>query len=251
MKPVSLSVITPVYKAEDYLKDTIESVLNQTYTDWEMILVDDQSPDRSADIIKDYAAKDKRIKLIQLQENSGAAVARNKGLEAAQGRYIAFIDADDVWLPHKLETQLKFMEENEEAFTYTQYQMVNDDGQVLKKVDKDLPKRLDYKGLLKNTAIACSTVVIDRQVIGDFRMPLKRKGQDTATWLMILRDHDYAYLVPEILGEYRLHEGSLSENKWKALARTWDTYRNYENIPLIPAAYYFTAYVFNAIKRRL
>lgn len=251
MTSVSVSVITPVYKAEDYLKDTIDSVLNQTFTDWEMLLVDDQSPDRSADIIRDYAAKDDRIKLIQLQENSGAAVARNKGLEAAQGRYIAFIDADDVWLPHKLETQLNFMKEQNEAFTYTQYQMVNDDGQVLKKVDKDLPQRLDYKGLLKNTAIACSTVVIDRQVIGDFRMPLKRKGQDTATWLMILRDHDYAYLVPEILGEYRQHEGSLSDNKWKALARTWDTYRNYENIPLIPAAYYFTAYVFNAIKRRL
>lgn len=249
MNKPNVSVITPVYNAEKFLKETIDSVLKQTYKDYEYLLVDDCSTDSSADIVKEYAENDNRVKYIKLKENSGAAVARNTGLEHAQGRYIAFVDSDDLWYPEKLEKQLTFMQENNEAFTYTKYEHITEDGEI--QSAPDFPERLNYSGLLKNTAIACSTVVIDREVIGDFRMPLVRKGQDTATWLKILRDHDYAYLVDEILNQYRGREGSLSSNKIDALKRTWNTYRNLENLLLPKALYYFTFYIWNAVKRRL
>lgn len=249
MNKPKVSVITPVYNAEEFLSETIDSVLNQTFESFEYLLVDDCSTDNSAKMIKEYAITDSRIKYIKLAENSGAAVARNTGLENAKGRYIAFIDSDDVWYPEKLDTQLKFMNTNGEAFTYTKYERLSEGGELLGA--PGFPSKLDYSGLLKNTAIACSTVVIDREVIGDFRMPLVRKGQDTATWLKILRTHDYAYLVDEVLNQYRAREGSLSSDKFSALKRTWNTYRNIEKLPLYKAIYYFSFYVLNAVKRRL
>jgi len=248
-KPL-ISVITPVYNAERYILETMDSVLNQTFTDFEYLLIDDFSPDNSAEIIKEYQKRDSRIKYIKLNENSGAAVARNTGIEHAQGRYVAFIDSDDKWYPTKLEKQLKYMEEENKAFTYTKFELINDDGS-LKKEAAQIPEKFNYSALLKNTAIACSTVMLDTSIITDVKMPLVRKGQDTATWLKILRTHDYAYLVDETLNQYRSVEGSLSSNKIQALKRTWNTYRNIEKLPLPKACYYFTAYCFNAVKRRV
>jgi len=244
-----ISVITPIYNAEDFLAETIESVLNQTYKSFEYLLIDDCSTDSSASIVKEFEKNDSRIKYVKLSENSGAAVARNTGLEKAEGRFIAFVDSDDKWYPEKLQKQLDFMVLNNEPFTYTNYEHITEEGEILS--SPKLPKKLNYSGLLKNTAIACSTVVIDRQTIGDFRMPLVRKGQDTATWLKILRNHDYAYLVDEVLNQYRGREGSLSSNKVGALKRTWNTYRNLEELPLHKAVYYFSFYVWNAIRRRI
>ena len=250
MQKPEVSIITPVYNAEAFLTETIESVLDQTYENFEYLLIDDCSTDGSASLVKDFADTDSRIKYIKLSENSGAAVARNTGLKNSQGRYIAFIDSDDKWYPEKLDKQLAFMKENKKAFTYTKYERITEeDGEVIGA--PAFPARLDYSGLLKNTAIACSTVVIDRQVIGDFRMPLVRKGQDTATWLKILKKHDYAYLVDEVLNQYRAREGSLSSDKFSALKRTWNTYRNIEKLPLPKAIYYFSFYIWNAVKRRL
>lgn len=249
MVEVEVSVITPVYNAEEFLAETIESVLEQTYKSFEFLLIDDCSTDTSADIVKAYAKKDSRVRYIKLAENSGAAVARNKGLEEAQGRFIAFVDSDDKWYPEKLEKQLNYMKTENKAFTYTKYERISEEGEFLGA--PDFPSRLNYSGLLKNTAIACSTVVIDRDVIGDFRMPLVRKGQDTATWLKILKTHDYAYLVDEVLNQYRSRAGSLSSDKFGALKRTWNTYRNIEKLPLHKAIYYFVFYGLNAVKRRL
>lgn len=244
-----ISIITPVYNAEKYLAETIESVLDQTYSNFEYILVDDCSPDKSAEIIQKYAMEDNRVKYIKLEENSGAAVARNKGLELSKGSYIAFIDSDDKWMPSKLQKQISFMEENNVGFSYTKFDLIHQDGS-LKKTDVKLPKKLNYTSLLKNTAIACSTVMINKEIVGDFRMPLVRKGQDTATWLQILRRLDYAYLVDEVLNQYRSVPASLSSNKIQALKRTWNTYYNLEQLPLPKALYYFGWYVINAILRR-
>ena len=244
-----VSVVTPVYNAEEFLGETMDSVLAQSYENFEFLLVDDCSQDRSAEIIQDYAKEDERVRYLKLEENGGAAVARNKGIEEAEGRYIAFVDSDDLWYPKKLEIQLKQMADRNQAFTYTKYERISEAGETLGA--PDFPEKLNYSGLLKNTAIACSTVVIDREVIGDFRMPLVRKGQDTATWLQILKDHDYAYLVDEVLNRYRSREGSLSSNRFGALKRTWNTYRNIEKLPLHQALYYFVFYGFNALKRRL
>lgn len=244
-----VSIITPVYKAERFIAETIRSVQQQTYANWELILVNDCSPDNSVAVITSFL-EDERIRLIHLEQNGGAAVARNAGLDAARGQYVAFIDSDDCWLPHKLATQLAAMQTNQHPFTYTNFALMSEDGSILKE-RMVLPKELNYSGLLKNTAIACSTVVIDRNEVGDFRMPLVRKGQDTATWLMLMRERQVsAHLVDEVLNRYRQVEGSISSNKFGALKRTWHTYRHLERLPLHQCVYYFTHYVVQAILRR-
>ncbi|MCR8969485.1 glycosyltransferase family 2 protein [Facklamia sp. 7083-14-GEN3] len=246
-----VSIITPVYNAERFLKKTVESVIGQSYQNWEWLLVNDCSDDSSVSIIQQFAQEDSRIQLINLSINSGAAVARNKGLEMAKGRYIAFIDSDDVWEFSKLEKQLAFMQKEERSFTYTNFSLIDEKGETLKEL-VELPDHLGYSGLLKNTAIACSTVMIDRKKIGDFRMPLVRKGQDTATWLMLMRERKVeAYALNEVLNHYRQVSGSISSNKLSALKRTWYTYRHLEKLPLYKCLYYFSHYVFQAIKRRL
>ncbi len=244
-----ISVITPLYSKEKFIASTIESVMGQTVADWEMIIVDDGSKDSSLSIARRYADNDPRIRLVAVSENQGAAVARNKGLSRAKGRYIAFLDGDDLWEPCKLERQLEFMERGGWGFTYTNYGLIDHEGKIIKKGFR-MPLEFNYEDLLKNTAIGCSTVMIDRQRMGDFRMPLKRAGQDTATWLMLLRQGGSAHGIDELLGWYRKLPGSVSSNKLKALARTWETYRTFEGLSVSRAIRSYLPYVFNAIKRR-
>lgn len=245
-----VSIITPVYNAEDFIKGTIESVVNQTFRNWEMLLIDDCSTDSSAEIIKEMAEEDSRIKYIKLEKNSGAAVTRNRGLEMAQGRYIAFLDSDDIWKPEKLEKQLELLRTENVGFCFTSYRYVLEDSTPTNKVAR-APKKIDYNGLLKNTIIGCSTVLVDREIIGDFRMTNVRRGQDTATWLQLLKRTQYAYGIYEDLVWYRVVEGSLSHNKWKAIKRTWNTYRNVEHLSLPKAMYVFVFYAYNALKKRI
>ena len=245
-----VSIITPVYNAGRFLSDTIKSVQNQTYKNWEMLLVDDCSKDNSAQIIKEFQKYDDRIKYIKLEKNSGASVSRNTGIKNAKGRFIAFVDSDDIWKPEKLEVQVKYMLENNLGFTFTSYRYMKEDGELTNKVAK-APSKINYNGLLKNTIIGCSTVVIDTDIVEYFEMPLVRRGQDTATWLQILRKEKYAYGIDKDLVYYRLVGESLSSNKIIALKRTWNTYRNVEKLGLIKSAYVFCFYVFNAIKKRI
>ncbi len=247
---MKISIITPVYNGERFIEETIKSVQDQTYKDWEMILVDDCSMDASQEIIKKIAQKDGRIKYMKLKQNSGAAVARNTALENAKGRFIAFLDSDDVWEKNKLEKQLNFMLNHNIGFSFTSYALMNEEGIRLNK-EVRVPKKIDYEGLLKNTIIGCLTVMIDKNSIGDFRMPLVRAGQDTATWLSILRKGHVAYGIDEILAKYRKVNGSISSNKIKALKRTWNTYRNIEKLPLSKCIYVFAGYTMNAIKKRM
>lgn len=244
-----VSIITPVYNAERFIAGTIESIAKQSYKDFELLLIDDHSTDNSLSIISSFSEQDSRVKVLQTPYNSGAAVARNIGLENASGQYVAFLDSDDMWKENKLKDQIQFMTENNSGFTYTNFEMITETDELIKP-RVTLPESLDYVGLLKNTAIACSTVVIDKQVFGDFRMPEVRKGQDTATWLMLLRGGNDARLVDKVLGSYRIVKGSISSNKVEALKRTWNTYRNLEKLPLHKAGYYFTSYAWNAYKRR-
>ena len=245
-----VSIITPVYNAEQFVEETIKSVQDQTYTNWEMILVDDSSTDKSEEIIKRMQKNDKRIKYIKLKDNSGAAIARNTAIENARGRYIAFLDSDDLWKSSKLEKQIRFMRKNNYGFTFTSYELMSEDGSKLNKIVK-VPEKINYDGLLKNTIIGCLTVIVDRELVGDIRMPLLRKGQDTATWLQILKKHEYAYCINENLANYRLVRGSISNNKFGALKRTWNTYRNVEQLGIIKSTYVFVNYVINAMKKRL
>lgn len=245
-----VSIITPVYNAEKFLSDTIKSIKNQTYENWELLLVDDCSEDNSANIIKEFQKYDYRIKYIKLEKNSGASVTRNTGIKHAKGRFIAFVDSDDIWKSNKLEIQIKYMLDKKIGFTFTSYRYMKENGTITSKIAR-APYKINYNGLLKNTIIGCSTVVIDRDLVGNFEMPLIRRGQDTATWLQILKKEDYAYGIKNDLVNYRLVEGSLSANKIKALKRTWNTYRNVENLSFFKSTYVFCFYVFNAIKKRI
>lgn len=250
MKDGLVSIITPVYNAEEFIVQTIESVQAQTYSDWELLLIDDCSTDSSAELIKSFTDNDNRIRYVKLNKNSGAAVTRNTGLAMAKGRYIAFLDSDDIWKAQKLEKQMELIKEKDIGFVFTSYRYIMQDGSPMSKVAR-APEKIDYNGLLKNTIIGCSTVLIDKKIIGDFRMANVRRGQDTATWLQLLKKTDYAYGIYDDLVWYRVVSGSLSDNKFTAIKRTWNTYRNVEHLSLPKAMYVFVFYAYNAVKKRL
>lgn len=243
-----VSIIMPAYNAEKYISESIESVLAQTYKNWELIIVDDCSSDNTKKIVDDYMQKDYRIKFIMLAQNSGAAVARNTAIENAKGRYIAFLDSDDLWKKEKLQKQLDFMQKGQYAFTFTSYQYLKQTNEEKLRVI-NIPKSLTYKQSLKNTIIGCLTVVVDRKKTGDFRMPLVRAGQDHLTWWMLMKRGFKAYGLQENLAEYRRVEGSISHNRFKAIKRHWKLYREYEKIGLLKSTYCFICYALHAVKK--
>lgn len=247
---MKVSVITPIYNCERFIAETINSVINQTYENWEMILIDDASNDKSVEIVKHYTKLDKRIRLIKLKENSGVAVARNTGIKASSGRFIAFLDGDDLWEPNKLEIQIQFMIERNIGFSYTSYNVISENGIDLKKT-VGAPSEIDYDTLLKNTIIGCLTVVIDRDIIKEINMPLIRTRQDWVTWLSILKRGYKAYGINIPLARYRIVKGSISSNKFKTAKRNWYVYRNIEKLSLFNAIVVFSGYVFYAIKKRI
>ncbi|MDM5209490.1 glycosyltransferase family 2 protein [Cytobacillus kochii] len=243
-----VSIITPAYNCEKYISEAIESVLAQSYSNWEILIVNDNSTDNTEIIVNEYSQKDSRIKVINLNENSGAAVARNTAIENARGRFIAFLDSDDRWKRDKLKQQIGFMIEKKYGFTFTEYEYIQDKNNSVEKTFK-VPQSLNYSQALKNTVIGCLTVIIDKNIIGDFRMPLVRRGQDNLTWLMLLKKGYIAYGLNENLAEYRRVAGSLSNNKIKALKRQWVNYRNEIKLPFIKCIYYYSFYVLNNIKK--
>lgn len=243
-----VSIITPAFNCGKYITETIDSVISQTYSNWELIIVNDKSTDNTEEIINKYTKTDSRIRLINLKDNSGAAVARNKALDKANGRFIAFLDSDDMWKKGKLKKQIEFMIENNYGFTFTSYEYIKDKNNTKDKLF-NVPHSLNYSQGLKNTVIGCLTVVIDKNIIGDFRMPLVRRGQDNLTWLLLLKKGHIAYGLNENLADYRRVNGSLSNNKIKALKRQWSNYRNVIKLPLFKCIYYYLFYVLNNIRK--
>ena len=252
MEKEKISIITPVYNCEKLIEKTIECVLNQTYKNWEWILVDDCSPDNSAIIIKKYAKNDNRIKYFKLNKNGGAAVARNKALAESTGRFIAYLDADDLWRNDKLEKQVKFMLENQYSFTCTDYEKIKETGDSLNKIIK-IPKRVDYNLFLRNTIIQTVGVMVDTKLTGKelLEMPNIRRRQDAATWCQLLKNGHDCYECPENLSYYRVVTNSLSSNKFKAVKMNWYWYRKIEKLPLWKACYCFMGYAFNGVKKRI
>lgn len=243
-----VSIITPVYNAEAVIEKTIDSVLKQTYQNWELILVDDCAKDNSAYLIRRKALDEPRIKYHKLEQNSGAAVARNKGLEIAMGQYVAFLDADDCWLEDKLQRELDLMKEKNVAFVYAATQMINE---YDKKIGDctPVPEWTDYKHLLKRTVIATSTVLLDMNKVGDFNMPLRRSGQDYATWLMLLRRVEKAYGINEPLTLYRISPKSLSSNKIKSIKQVYGIQTKDEGLNPIYAGYNTLCFCLYAFKK--
>lgn len=242
-----VSIIMPSYNASRFIAESIKSVLIQTYTNWELIVVDDCSNDNTVQIVEDYIKHDNRIKLIKLKSNKGAANARNVALKNANGKYIAFLDSDDLWKKQKLEKQVKFMKENNISFSFTNYRMIDERGELTNKI-VNCPPQVNYNLLLKNTTIGCLTVMLDKTKIGDFHFP-NIKPEDTALWLSILRRGETAYCLREELALYRLVEGSVSSNRLKAAKNYWHMIRSFEKLNLFNSLYCFVNYSLNAIQK--
>lgn len=242
-----VSIITATYNSSQYISETISSVLNQSFTDWELIIVDDCSDDNTIDIVTSFLEDHPRIKLIKLHKNCGAAVARNKAIEKAAGRYIAFLDSDDLWFPEKLNVQINYMLENQYPFVYSAYEKINESGQNIGQVG--VPEKVSYVDLLKVCSIGCLTVVYDTNFFGKVYMPLIRKRQDLGLWLSLLRTSNYAYGLNVSLAKYRVRTGSISSNKIIAAKFTWVLYREIEKLSFTKALYFFLHYAFNGFLR--
>ena len=252
-KNPKVSIIVPVYNAEHFIAHTIASVQEQTRQDWELLLVLDGGSDRSEQIIEELRQKsgDTRIKVLRQPQNMGAAMARNRGVQEAAGRFIAYLDADDLWHPQKLEKQLAFMEEKQAAFCFTGYEFADESGVGLGKIVR-VPEVIDYREALKNTTIFTTTVMFDTAKIDKslLEMPCI-KSEDTALWWKVLRNGYLAYGLNENLARYRRAGKSLSSNKLEAIRRIWNLYRKAEKLPVLKSAYCFCFWAFRAVRRRV
>lgn len=232
-----VSVVMPVYNCESVIGKTIECLQAQTYTDWELNAVDDCSTDSSAEIIKAYAETDSRIHYFKLDTNSGAAVARTRSMAEANGKYLAFLDSDDVWKPEKLERQIAFMKEGNYAFSCTHYAWISESGELTGRVIK-CRKKCSYTHSVWYNPIGNSTVILDVDQVGKPIVPNIRKRNDYALWLMLLRTKvDYAYGLQEVLSYYRVREGSLSKNKFKLIKPMYRLFRDVEHFSAVHAAF--------------
>ena len=245
-----VSVIMPCYNMASFVIETIRSVQAQTYTPWELLIVDDASTDTTVDLIRGLSEEDPRIQLQVKPSHSGIADSRNQCLKQAKGRYIAFLDADDVWHPDKLERQVRFMQEHDIAFSYASYDTISETGEPLDKVIQ-AKTNLDYEAYLRNTIIGCSTVMLDAAKVGEVVVPQFRTSEDTATWLNLLRKGIVAYAIPTPLASYRIRRKSASSNKIKTAYDLWKVYRQQERLSFFYALNCFFHYAFNAIKKRV
>lgn len=224
-----VSVIMPSYNASRFIEQAIDSVLQQSYQSIELIIIDDCSTDNSKEIIKELAEKHPKIKPVYLQENSGAAVARNKGIELAVGKYIAFLDTDDVWLPNKIEKQVEFMKDNNLPFCHSNYQLIDTEGHITERKGK-FKNPLTYSDMLKSNFIGCLTAIYDSDILGKMYMPLIRKRQDYGLWLNILKKVDVAQGIETPLALYRMNNDSISSNKIEMLYWNWKLFYKVEKI---------------------
>lgn len=252
-----VSVIVPVYNAGQFIAETIGYVQRQSYAKWELLLVDDCSTDRSREIIRQKSIEDNRIRLILQDENGGAAKARNRGIREACGRYICFLDADDIWLPDKLEVELEYINkvqqgiDSDAGFVFMGYEFADVSGAGLGKV-VHVPERITYQQALKNTTIFTSTVMIDRNKIPDedIYMPCIA-SEDTAAWWRILKKHGAGYGLDKNLVKYRRSADTLSSNKLTAVKRIWNLYRRQERLSAIKSVYCMFFWAFRAVFRRI
>ena len=243
-----VSIIVPVYNVEKMIQETMDSVLAQTCPHWELLLVEDCSKDNSAGVIMDYMAEkgDDRIRLIHR-----SSASRNRGLNEARGRYISYLDADDLWMPEKLERQLKFMERENAAFSFTGYEFADENGIGLGKIVR-VPETLSYKQALSNTTIFTTTVMFDTQKISKDMLEMPEiKSEDTALWWKVLRTGCIAYGLDENLARYRRAGRTLSSNKLEAIRRIWNLYRKAEGLSLIRSMWHFCFWAVRAVWRRI
>lgn len=244
-----VSIITPAFNASRFIAETIAAVQHQTIADWEMLIADDCSTDETRDIVARIAENDHRIKLLPLREHAGVAGCRNTALAAAAGRYIAFLDSDDLWLPPKLAAQIAFMEANGAALSYTGFRRISEDGLRVGRLMR-VPSRMTYQQLLANTAIATVTAMVDSEKTGALRMR-EAPRDDLILWLSILKRGFTACGLQQDLARYRVVGGSLSSKRWRAVKGVWSVYRDVEGLDLPRAAWFMANYAGRAYLKRL
>ncbi|MEZ8859698.1 glycosyltransferase family 2 protein [Vibrio sp. 10N.247.311.51] len=245
-----VSIIVPTHNVSAFIQETIDSVKAQSYTNWELIVVDDCSSDNTFDILERIAATDSRIIILSNEFNSGAGEARNKGICVSKGRYIAFLDSDDLWMPDKLSKQICFMSKNNAAISHTSYSFV-DESSVIRKGYVKVSKAVDLFDNLKRTEIGTSTAIIDTSIIGrNFRFSPMRARQDIKLWVELLGKGYLSHGLDEPLVKYRVRAGSVSSNKFKMLYVTFNVYVSVYQLSLPKRLYCYCCYVLNAIKKR-
>lgn len=241
-----VSIITPAYNVEKYIEQTIKSVVNQTYKNWEMIIIDDCSKDSTYEIMKNESKKDSRVKIYKNEKNLGVSFTRNKAIDIAEGKYIAFLDSDDLWDREKLEKQINFMEEKGIELSYTGYRKVNSDGSIRGEIE--VPLKLDYDELLKNCLIGFLTAVYNQEKLG--KQYFKNiKAEDYIYWLEMIKKVKTASGIVEILASYRVLNNSRSSNKIDIVKYHWNIYYNIEKLGVIKAVKYYFIYIYRGIKR--
>lgn len=244
-----ISIITPLYNSSAFIAQTIESVQNQSYKNWELIIVDDVSTDNSCEIVSNYSANDKRIKLIRSPINQGPAKTRNTAIDAAKGSYIAFLDSDDLWLPEKLEKQINHMKDTKADLSYTSYQWMNEDGNTLPQI---IPAKSNasYFDMLNFNQVGCLTAIYDTKNLG--KQYFTDAGhEDYILWLSIIKSGHIAKGLNENLAKYRIRQGSVSKNKIKTARFQWNIYRNIEQLSFFRSLFHFTIYTTNGVLKTL
>lgn len=248
MKNHLISIITPVHNSFKFIEETILSVQRQTYTNWEMILIDDCSTDQSVELIEKVIKKDKRFHLIKNSENSGPAITRNKGIKYATGDFVTFLDSDDLWFPNFLEVSLTTCLDNNYEFVFASYER-KDEHLMPFISDFKVPERVSYSDVLKSCPISCLTAFLDIRRIGKHYMPDLQKRQDWGLWLSVLKEIEFAYGIEESLAIYRMRKDSVSRSKWKLIPFVWKVYREVEKFGIIRSFYLLNLWSLNGFKK--
>lgn len=243
MKKNSLvSIVMPAHDAEAYISESISSVQRQTHQNWELLVIDDASHDQTVQIVEKFQATDDRIQLYPLPANQGAGFARNIGIKASKGDFISFLDADDMWKPEKLETQLKFMEENQAKVCYSSYDLVDEEGRSLGKRVNAL-EELPFSKLLKANYIGNLTGMYNAVALGKIYCPLIRKRQDWGLWLLAVQKAGGATGITEALASYRVRKHSISQNKWEMLGYNYQVYRKVMGFTAVKSAFWMLLFL--------
>lgn len=246
-----IAIIMPAYNAEKYIEQTINSVLMQTYKNWKLYIIDDNSVDDTVKLINRYIKDDSRIELLKLDRNVGQAKARNIGIDKCNERYLTFLDSDDIWNNNFLENQLRFMNKNNYELVFSAFERRSEDlsecyGYL------DVPEKIEYKDLLKNNYLSCLTTIIDTKRIGKIYFEEGYKHEDHIMWIKILKDYiKYAYGNNEVLAIYRIRKGSTSRNKIRAAKWKWNIYRKYLKFNIAKTIYYYFHYAYRGIVKNI
>jgi glycosyltransferase involved in cell wall biosynthesis len=243
-----VSIITPSYNSAKFIAETIQSVQNQTYQNWEMIIVDDGSSDETESVVLSILQNDSRIQFHKLSQNSGPAVARNTGIEKASGAYMTFIDADDIWFPTFIENNIKTIQETGIPFVFSSYRRANEQLEFVYS-DFIVPHKVSYTDILKSNSISCLTAFLDIKKLGKKYMPLIRKRQDMGLWLNYLKVIPFAHGIQETQAIYRIRENSLSRKKSDLIKYQWQFYREVEKLNVFQSTYYMLHWMYRGFMK--